>query len=626
MSFGEPVFLWFLFALPLATALVAYEQRRRRKRLGQLVAGRLLPDLTDPVAAPRMLIKRILFLGSLAAILLALARPQFGFVEQNFEQHGRDIALAIDTSKSMLSTDETPNRLERAKVAAQDILAAMRGDRIGLIAFAGVAQVQAPMTIDYRTVLEAITDLSTDTVERGGTDITSAIRAAELALGKSEDRAKRALVLITDGEDLEDDAIAAGKAAASYGIRIFTVGVGTKEGSEIPIDASRHEFARDASGNIVRSRLDENRLRRIAEETGGLYVHLDNESVSQLINDGLRKLGERDVGERSTHIPIERYRWPLVLGLILLAASSMVNVRKQNPLPKPKAFSTASAALVAMLVLVFAANAESGLEQYAQGDFDGALKSFRAQQKRDPESPNINFNLGDAAYRLQKYDEAFEAYSKAMVSGDPGTQEAAYYNAGNALFKAGDHAQDLEQQLTSYYDARYQYQQALDRNPGDEQAKKNLRLLEDRIKETEQQKQAEQLRQRQQQRQGQRRRQNRDRQRQDGIQDQRSNPSAGDSEDDQSAGDQNEQPSDRSDSGDADDAQDEPTPHRDKNGELRELTPSDERKGRSGQSQDSGPNAMSEDEAHRLLNSLKDESDRIDLMHQKTERPVLRDW
>jgi Ca-activated chloride channel homolog len=542
MSFGEPVFLWCLLALPLATALVAYEQRRRRKRLEQLVAGRLLPDLTDPVAASRMLIKRILFLGSLAAILFALARPQFGFVEQNFEQHGRDIALAIDTSKSMLSTDETPNRLERAKVAAQDILAAMRGDRIGLIAFAGVAQVQAPMTIDYRTVLEAITDLSTDTVERGGTDITSAIRAAELALGKSEDRAKRAMVLITDGEDLEDDAIAAGKAAASYGIRIFTVGVGTKEGSEIPIDAARHELLRDASGNIVRSRLDENRLRRIAEETGGLYVHLDNESVSQLINNGLRKLGERDVGERSTQIPIERYRWPLAVGLILLAASSMVNARKQTPLLKSKAPSTANAALVAMLVLVFTANAESGLDQYAQGDFDGALKSFRAQQKHDPESPNINFNLGDAAYRLQKYDEAFEAYSKAMVSGDPATQEAAYYNAGNALFKAGDRAQDLEQQLTSYYDARYQYQQALDRNPGDEQAKKNLRLLEERIKETEQQKQAEQLRQRQQQRQGQRRRQNRDRQRRDGIQDQQSNPSAGDSEDDQSAGDKNEQP------------------------------------------------------------------------------------
>jgi Ca-activated chloride channel family protein len=627
MSFGEPVFLWWLLALPLAAALVGYEHRRRRKRLEQLVAGRLLPELTDSVAASRMLIKRILYLGALAAILLALARPQFGFIEQNFEQHGRDIALVIDTSKSMLSTDETPNRLERAKVAAQDILAAMHGDRIGLIAFAGVAQVQAPITIDYETVLDAITDLSTNTVERGGTDITSAIRAAELALGKSQDRTKRAMVLITDGEDLEEDSVAAAKTAASYGIRIFTVGLGTREGSEIPIDAARQEFVRDPSGNIVRSRLDENRLGRIAEQTGGFYIHLDNESVAQLINNGLRKLGERDVGERSTQIPIERYRWPLVMGLILLAASSAVNVRRQKALSRSAAPATVSAALLAMLVLALTANADSGLDQYAQGDFEGALKNFRAQQKRDPESPSVNFNLGNAAYRLQKYDEAFEAYSKAMVSGDPGTQEAAYYNAGNALFKAGDHAQDLEQQLTSYYDARYQYQQALNRNPGDEQAKKNLRLLEERIKDVEQQKQEEQLRQRQQQRQssGQRRQQRRDRQRRDGMQDRQSNPSAGDSEDDQSSGDQQDQPSDRSDSGDAD-AQNEPTPGPDKNGELRELTPSDEQKERSGQAQESGSSVMSEDEAHRLLDSLKDESDRIDLMHQKTERPVLRDW
>jgi Ca-activated chloride channel homolog len=630
MNFGEPVFLWCLLALPLAAALVAYEERRRRKRLKQLVAERLLPDLTDSVAASRMLIKRILFLGALAAVLLALARPQLGFIEQNFEQHGRDVALAIDTSKSMLSTDENPNRLERAKVAAQDILAAMQGDRIGLIAFAGVAQVQAPMTIDYKTVLDAITDLNTNTVERGGTDITSAIRAAELALGKSEERAKRAMVLITDGEDLEDDSITAAKTAASFGIRIFTVGVGTKEGSEIPLDAARKEFVRDANGNVVRSRLDENRLRRIAEETGGFYIHLDTESVSELINNGLRKLGERDAGKRSTQIPIERYRWPLLIGLILLIGSSLVNARMQKPLgkPKPTAPSPASVALVAMLVLVLTANADPGLDQYSQGDFEGALKSFRTQQKRDPESPSINFNLGDAAYRLQKYDEAFEAYSKAMVSSDPSVQEEAYYNAGNALFKSGDHAQDLEQQLTSYYDARYQYQQALDRSPGDEQAKKNLRLLEERIKEAEQQKQAEQLRQRQQRRRssGQRRQRSRDKQRQDGMQDQQSNPSAGDSDDDQSSGDQQDQQSDRNDSGDSDGAQNEPTPGPDKNGEMRELTPSEEQKERSGQPQEYGPNVMSEDEAHRLLNSLKDESDRIDLMHQKTDRPVLRDW
>ena len=133
-------------------------------------------------------------------------------------------------------------------------------------------------------------------------------------------------------------------------------------------------------------------------------------------------------------------------------------------------------------------------------------ESFREELKHDPDSPRINFNLGDAAYRLQKYDEAFEAYSKAMVSSDPALQEKAYYNAGNALFMEGNHAQDLEQQLSNYYDARYQYHQALDRNPGDEQAKKNLRLLEERIKDAEKEKEEQQQRQRTQQRQSQRQR------------------------------------------------------------------------------------------------------------------------
>ena len=236
MSFGEPTWLWGLLVLPLLAALIVYNDRRRQARLRQLVAVRLLPELTDAVAQLRMLAKRILFLGALCAFLIAVARPQFGFVEQNFAQRGRDIVLAIDTSKSMLSTDFAPDRMTRAKLAAQDIMDAMKGDRFALVAFAGAAQVEAPLTVDYQTVLDAINQLDTKTVERGGTDITSAIQSAELALGKSEGP-YRAMVLLTDGEDLEEDAVAAAKHAASYGIRIFTVGIGTKEGSAIPIDS-----------------------------------------------------------------------------------------------------------------------------------------------------------------------------------------------------------------------------------------------------------------------------------------------------------------------------------------------------------------------------------------------------
>src|SRR5260370_6652177 len=278
MTFGEPAWLWGLLVLPLLAALIVYNDRRRQARLRRLVAVRLLPELTDAVAQMRMLAKRILFLGALAALLIAVARPQFGFVEQNLTQRGRDIVLAIDTSKSMLSTDFAPDRMTRAKLAAQDIMDAMKGDRFALVAFAGTAQVEAPLTVDYQTVLDAINQLDTKTVERGGTDITSAIQSAELALSKSEGP-NRALVLLTDGEDLEEDAIAAAKHAASYGIRIFTVGIGTKEGSAIPIDPDHHVYLQDREGQTVRSQLDEGRLRKIPQQTARFYLPLQNRTT-----------------------------------------------------------------------------------------------------------------------------------------------------------------------------------------------------------------------------------------------------------------------------------------------------------------------------------------------------------
>jgi Ca-activated chloride channel family protein len=630
MTFGEPALLWCLLVLPLFAALIVHNDRRRQKRLQQLVAARLLPALTDPVARLQTLIKRALFLAALAAFVLALARPQIGSVEQNFEQHGRDIVLAIDTSKSMLSTDYAPNRLTRAKLAAQDVLDSMQGDRIGLIAFAGAAQVEAPLTTDYQTVLEAITQLDTKTVERGGTNISSAIHSAELALGKSAG-SYRALVLLTDGEDLEENAIAAAKDAASYGIRIFTVGIGTKEGALIPVDPDRQELLRDRDGQTVRSRLDESRLRAIAEQTGAFYLHLENGAMSRLIDNGLRKLGEGKIDDRSTRIPVERYRWPLTVGLLLLLLSAALNERRKEG--DARRTSVAGAVALAILASILNARANSGLDHYSQGDFDKALEDFREELKHDPDSPSINFNLGDANYRLQKYDEAFEAYSKAMVSSDLTLQERAYYNAGNSLFMEGNHAQDLEQQLSNYYDARYQYNQALNRNPGDEQAKKNLRLLEERIKDAEKQKEEQQRRQQTQQRQRPRKSKQRNRnQQKEGQMGQKQDrqPESGsegtDPDDQQTPGDQQMGPSDQNESGEDDQPQDEPTPSPKKDGQLREITPSDEQKQQMQQPQESKPGLMSEDEARGLLDSLKDESDRIDLMRRKTDRGVLRDW
>jgi Ca-activated chloride channel homolog len=629
MSFGEPTWLWGLLLLPLLAALIMHNDRLRQARLRRLVAVRLLPELIDAVARLRMLAKRILFLGALSAFLIALARPEFGFVEQNFTQHGRDIVLAIDTSKSMLSTDFAPDRMTRAKLAAQDIMDAMKGDRFALVAFAGAAQVEAPLTVDYQTVLDAINQLDTKTVERGGTDITSAIQSAELALGKSEGP-YRAMVLLTDGEDLEEDAVAAAKHAASYGIRIFTVGIGTKEGSAIPIDPDHRVYLQDREGQTVRSRLDEGRLRKIAQQTGGFYVHLEKGTISRLINDGLLKLGKGNIDERSVRIPIERYRWPLAFGLLLLLLSAALSDRRKET---GASYShVGKAVAVTMLALILNVQANSGIDRYNQGDFDGAVEKFREELKRDPASPAINFNLGDAAYRLQRYDEAFEAYAKALVSSDPTLRQKAYYNGGNALFMQGNNAQNIEQQLSSYYDARYQYHQALDLDPRDEQAKKNLSLLEERIKEAEKRKEAEQQAQRtqQRQRQGQRKQRNRNKQQQNQMgqrPDQRSQSGSGGTQpdDQQTPGGQQQEPSDSTEGGDESDPQDEGTPAPKKDGQLREMTPSDQEE-QMHQPLESKPGQMSDEEALGLLDSLKDEGDRIDLMRRKTDRGVLRDW
>lgn len=615
MTFGEPYWLLGLLFLPVLILLCARNDGRTRERLQKLVAARLLPALSDSVSVKRRLLKRLFFMAALGCIIVALARPQWGILQKDFTRRGRDIILAIDTSKSMMTADVAPNRLARAKLAAQDVLNAMRGDRFGLVAFAGTAQVQAPLTVDYQTILESLSQLDTRTVDRGGTDITSAIQSAELALGKSQDT-HRALVLFTDGEDLEDDAVAAAKQLK--GIRIFTVGIGTAEGANIPVAPGSNQYLRDRRGEVVRSRLDEKRLQEIARQTGGFYVHLDGTSISRLIQDGLRRLGESNIDQRSAQIPIERYRWPLALGLALFLASLFLGDRR-NIFAKAK---TSIAIGTLWLGLALNLRAIDGAEQYRQGDYEGALQSFREELKKSPDSPIINFNTGNAAYRLHKYDDAFESYSKAMLSNDMKIREQAYYNAGNALFMQGDESQDIEQQLNSYYDARYQYQQALNLNPQDPQARKNLALLEERIKQAEKEKQEQESEQKQRQRRRPQQKRNRQQRSQDHKKDQQR--SKGDPQQGEGSGDDQSQDSPEPSDSENNEPEQAPTPDKKKQGDLREMTPSDQERQRA-QAQPT-PGQMSEDEALGLLDSLKSEGDRVDLMHHRNDRRVLRDW
>ena len=195
-------------------------------------------------------------------------QPRWGYAYEDVKRRGLDLVFAVDTSRSMLSNDVSPNRLARVKLATQDLINDLTGDRIGLIAFAGRAFLQAPLTIDYDAAVESINDLDTKTIPEGGTNISEAIALAVQTFGKTA-TGNRALIIFTDGEELSGNAVKEAKTAADAGIRIFTVGVGTAQGSLIPIESENGSaFVKDAKGQVVKSRLDENRLREIAQATG----------------------------------------------------------------------------------------------------------------------------------------------------------------------------------------------------------------------------------------------------------------------------------------------------------------------------------------------------------------------
>src|SRR5436309_4612981 len=332
MTFGVPGWLWALLLVPVLTALFVRAERGALSRLQEFVSARLLPQLAGTVNRPRRITTFALQLLGFSLVLVSLAQPRWGYTFEDVKRKGLDLLIAVDTSRSMLSNDVQPNRLDRVKLAIQDLIGQLQGDRVGLIAFAGRAFLQAPLTIDYDAVVEALSDLDTKTIPEGGTNISSAITLATQSFGKSA-MGNRALVIFTDGEELSGDAVKTAKEAADAGVRIFTVGVGTPQGSLIPVtgDDGQTGFVKDSSGQVVKSKLDDKRLGEIAQATGGFYPHLENglRTMQQIQNEGLAKMQAAEMDVRLSRRPIERYEWPLGAALIALALSILIPERRR---------------------------------------------------------------------------------------------------------------------------------------------------------------------------------------------------------------------------------------------------------------------------------------------------------
>jgi Ca-activated chloride channel family protein len=477
MNFGAPIWFWGLLLIPLLVALFARAERRAAVRLREFVSERLLPNLARTVDRRRRKFRFALTLLGVTLAITALAKPRWGYIYEDVKRKGLDLILAVDTSRSMLSNDMPPSRLQRVKLAAQDLLNELQGDRVGLIAFAGRAFLQAPLTIDYSP--------------EGGTNISAAIDLAAQTYGKSA-IGNRALIIFTDGEELSGDALKTAKAAADAGVRIFSVGVGTPEGSLIPLsgEGGATAFVKDSNGQVVKSKLDEKRLKEIAETTGGFYIHLEDgpRTMKTLFDEGLAKMQAGEIDDRMSRRPIERYQWPLGASLVAFSAAFLLRERKRERARVPSVSGQPKRAMAtAAVVFLWVGSsfaAAPGLDAYRNDNYSEAYQQFEKTLKDNPNThaaDKIEFDAGAAAYKLGNYNQALEWFSRSLLSKDKSLQEKSHYNIGRTLEERADLAETNEKALRDLYNAQSHYEEALKLDPNDERARANLEEVKKKI-------------------------------------------------------------------------------------------------------------------------------------------------
>ncbi|HEU6447437.1 MAG TPA: VWA domain-containing protein [Verrucomicrobiae bacterium] len=493
MRFGHPQILWLLLVIPPALIFFFWwAARAKQKLLSQFIDARLLSALTVGISSARRKIKTTLLVMASALLIVALAGPQYGFNLQKVEQRGLDIVVAIDTSKSMLTADIAPNRLERAKLAALELMQDAKSDRIGLVAFAGDAFLECPPTIDNAVFQQSVRALDVNTLPLGGTAIADAIKTAEA--GFKENDAHKVIVLMTDGEDNDDEsaALAAAQKAAKDGVKIFTVGIGTAAGDLIRVtDANGNsDYVRDEQGHVVKSHLNEALLQQIAKTTGAFYLPLHADTIDVLYRRGLEPLPKTENEERLIRQYHEQYHWPLAVAILLLLAEIFLPERSLRMTAgskvrnlKSKVGAPTIVALVAILFLPIVAKASpsSALQDYKSGNYTNALAQFQRLAEVKTNDLRLVFNAGDAAYRATNFDLAENLFQQVTLSPDLKLQQQAFYNLGNTQFKSARNAKDLDGLQNGFETAEKSYQRAVNLNTNDVDAVFNLNLTRNAI-------------------------------------------------------------------------------------------------------------------------------------------------
>jgi Ca-activated chloride channel homolog len=422
VTWGHADVLLGLWGIPvLALLLVLFVRRRTAlvRKLGVLVA----PEDAARIATAHTARAALQVVG-VTCVVLAIAMPRWGFRWQELHRSGLELVIVLDVSHSMDAQDVSPSRLERAKRKIVDLSGMLTGDKVGLVQFAGGAFPRMPLTLDYSALRDLTADTTTSTLTAPGSDIGSAIEVATELLS-DRGQADRAIVLLSDGEDLAGNARAAADKAAAAGIHLYAIGFGTAEGAPVPQEGGG--FKKDASGERVISRLDDDLLKDVAARGSGAYVQstAGPADVQGIFEDEIKgKLQSADTGVRREKVWDERFQWPLAVGLLcfLLAEIAEWFVRE----PRRRSASV----VVAALALLFPAT--------VRADLPPDVQALLAEQVEHPNDLDLAERVGEALYRAGEYDRARRVLDEVAERSQSKEQQVrAKYNAALSAYKNG---------------------------------------------------------------------------------------------------------------------------------------------------------------------------------------------
>ena len=327
INFAQPQYLLLIFLVPLFFVFYTLMLHFRKRRVRRFGDERLVSELMPSASRAKGWVRISLFSLAFFFFVIGLSRPQIGAKLKEHKAKGAEIMIALDVSNSMLAEDYSPNRLDRAKLAISRLVDRLRDDRIGLIVFAGTSFVQLPVTTDYVSAKMFLNSITTESVPIQGTAIGDAINTAIRSFSAQSEKS-RAIIVITDGENHEDDPVAAAKQAAEMGIRVFTIGVGSDEGKPIPVNG---ELLKDRNGDIVVTRLDENTLKEVAAAGNGSYVRAGNSEFGlNPIVDEIKKMEAEQFNSIVFEEFDEQYMYFFAIALVLLVIEMLIGDRRMK--------------------------------------------------------------------------------------------------------------------------------------------------------------------------------------------------------------------------------------------------------------------------------------------------------